>query len=261
VRIRLTVPAVLLLGALAVGCSANQPSSTPVGAAAGDEAELCPEVSLRTPSGQRLDLTGNWSADDFGDYDMTQRASCLHWLAKGPAVPLDDAEPGDWYTNVFVGQIGTDLSVHGEWADVPSPYEYFEGQPNSGEIVLEIGSFHDDLGAEWPSLHMVELRDARDGYNGENWVPTNALPPRTEYVGRYEFENGCSYIELNGQRYELNGWQYDVADQGQIMGDGAQVLARPGDELRIDGQIWPDPNINSLCVPNKIIVWDLQVAP
>ena len=258
---RRTLSAAALLSAILLfsACGGNQASPTPAGVVdPGTADELCPEVQLRAPSGDRVRLTGTWFADDFGDYFITQRASCLHWLGMNAA--REDVPAGEWWTNVYVGQIASDFSVHGEWADVPYRSFYSEGeQPNSGEIVLNIDFFADDLGTEFPALHMVEVRDNAGGYGGANWIPTTAMPPRSEYVGTYRFEDGCPSIELSGQRYELVQNFLEIAAQGQILGDGF-VVARPGDQLRVEGQIWPDPGAVFSCKPNRMLVWNLQTA-
>jgi hypothetical protein len=260
VRARVSLALLAFLSVLVMGCGANQPSSTPAGlGGGGGQGELCPDLSLRSPSGERLALTGTWFADDFGDYFITQRASCLHWLGMSPA--LAGAAAGEWWTNVYVGQIESDFSVHGEWADVPYLTDYSNFEPNSGEIVLRIGIFEDESGVEWPALHMVEVRDSRGGYGGANWAPSQAMPPHAEYVGAYRYEDGCPVLEVGGQRYELVLAQYWVADQGQILDDDAYVVARPDDEVRIDGQIWPDSDTSLTCssLPNRLLAWGLQV--
>lgn len=253
-RYRAALVAVLLIAA---GCGTNPVSATPAAAPADASSDLCPPLSLRMPSGERLNLTGTWLADDFGTYYLTQRASCLHWLGMSPAV--GESAAGDWWTNVYAGRVRTDFSVAGPWADVPY-VGYSEGQtPNSGELTLHIGFFDDDAGREWPTLHLLEQQQG-GGFGGQEWVPTGSLPAPAEYVGTYGYEGGCPSLTVNGERYEIVEWQYDIADQGQLMGDGSQVLARPGDELRIEGQAWPLEDADG-CLPDKLLAWDLDVSP
>ena len=237
-------------------CGANQASSTPAGGGNQVPDELCPDANLRAPNGDDLRLIGRWQADDFGTYSMTQRESCLHWLGLSPAVA--DTPAGGWWTNVYVGQMASDFTINGEWADVPYLYDYPGENPNSGELTLRIDFFEDDSGAEWPSLHLVEMRYGA-GYGGFNWVPEEAMPPRAEYVGIYGYSD-CPWLEVAGTRYELAEWQYEIAADGQILGEGDEIVARTGDTLRVEGQIWPTA-IPDGCLPDLLLGWNVEVAP
>ena len=245
-----------------IGCTAIEASPTPAEMPGDEATALCPEVDLRTPDGERLDLTGTWQADDFGTFYLAQREACLHWLGMSPALAEFGAEfgaeAGDLWTQVYVGQIGSDFRVNGEWSDVPYRDDDPSWMPNSGELLLSIGFFDDDQGQEWPTLHLVEVRGGQ-GYGGLHWVPVQAMAPRSEHVGTYRFEAGCPSIELNGQRYELVEWLYDIAQDGQLLSDG-QVVARPGDQMRIDGQIWPDPDTSG-CLPMLLLAWFFEPSP
>jgi hypothetical protein len=256
-RVRPTyVKAIVLLALTLAGCSASQPSSTPADGLAGGPGPLCPEIQLADPNGDGVQLTGQWLATDFGTYSMTQRESCLHWLGLSPAIGEDPA--GTWWTNVFVGRIESDFTINGEFADVPYPYYYDEGvNPNSGELTLDLTFFDDDSGAVWPTLQLVELQYS-PGYGGEYWVPEDALPPRAELRGTYGFTD-CPWLEVDGVRYELAEWQYETADQGQLL-EGGQVVARPGDELLVEGQVWPAPTPTT-CVSDLLLAWHIEVAP
>jgi hypothetical protein len=263
VQVRLAVRVLSVTSALLiVGCTANQASPSPADVPGDDVSELCPEVDLRTPDGERLALTGTWRGDDFGEYYLAQRESCLHWLGMSSALAEfgsdSGAQAGDLWTEVFVGQIGSDFRVHGEFSEVPYRIDDASWEPYSAELVLSVGFFDDDQGQEWPTLHFVEQRGG-EGYGGRHWVPVGAMPPRAEYVGAYRFEAGCPSIELNGQRYELVQWLYDNAQDGQLLSDG-QVVARPGDQMRIDGQIWPDPDTGG-CLPIMLLAWFLEPSP
>ena len=96
---------------------------------------------------------------------------------------------------------------------------------------------------------------------GWNWVPMEALPPREEYVATYRSgEDYCPTIEMNGQQYELVTWRHDVAASGQLLDLDGQVILRPGDQVRIDGQIWPDQDTMG-CLPLKLLAWELESLP
>jgi hypothetical protein len=256
VRFRLSRPTAVFACALVLlGCTANPPSPTPAALPGGGPSELCPEVDLRSPEGERLNLTDTWLADDFGMYYMTQRESCLHWLGMSPAV--DDAVAGDWWTNVYVGQIGSDFRVYGEFADVPYRIDYEGGAPNSLELGLAIGFFDDAQGDEWPALHVARPEPQLGGWN---WVPIETMPPREEYVATYRNEGGCPSIEMNGQQYELNTWSHDVVPSGQLIDQDGRVVARPGDQLRIEAQVWPDHDTVG-CLPLRLLAWEIEPLP
>jgi hypothetical protein len=181
VRVRLSPPTAVFVWALVlVGCTANPATPSSAALPGGGPSELCPEVHLRSPDGRSLNLTDTWLADDFGTYYLTQRASCLHWMGMSPAVGGSVA--GDWWTNVYVGQIGSDFGVYGEFADVPYRTDFGSDQPNSLELGLTIGFFNDEEGEEWPTLHVANPEPRLGGWN---WVPMEALPPREEYVATY----------------------------------------------------------------------------
>jgi hypothetical protein len=237
-------------------CGANQASSTPVGGGSQDTREFCPEANLRTPNGGPVRLTGRWQGDDFGTFYMTQRESCLHWLGMSPAVAEYSA--GDWWTQVFVGQIASDFTITGEWADVPYAFDIEDENPPSEELTLGIDFFEDEGGTEWPTLHLVEVR-GESGYGTFNWVPEEAFAPRTAFVGTYGYTN-CPWLEVAGTRYELAMWQYETAANGQLLGEGSQILARPGDTLHVEGQIWPT-TIPDACVPGVLLGWNVEVGP
>jgi hypothetical protein len=253
----LGLPAAVFVWALVLaGCTANPATPTPAAQPGGAASELCPDVDLRSPGGRQLNLTDTWLADDFGAYYLTQRASCLHWMGMSPA--LGGSEAGDWWTNVYVGQIGSDFGVYGEFADVPYRIDYGSTEPNSLELGLTIGFFNDEEGEEWPTLHVASPEPRLGGWN---WVPMEALPPREEYVATYRSgEDYCPTIEMNGQQYELVTWRHDVAASGQLLDLDGQVILRPGDQVRIDGQIWPDQDTMG-CLPLKLLAWELESLP
>lgn len=237
-------------------CGANQGSPTPAGGGSQAAGELCPDVNLRTPTGEALRLAGRWLADDFGTYYLTQRESCLHWLGQSSAVGGIPA--GTWWTNVYVGQIATDFTINGEWADVPYRNDDEGVNLNSGELTLRIGFFDDDSGDAWPTLHLEEMRYG-EGYGGFNWVPEEAIPPAAAFVGTYGYSD-CPWLEVDGTRYELAEWQYVIAVDGQLLGEGSQIVARPGDTLRVEGQVWPT-TIPDGCLPDLLLGWNVEIGP
>ena len=113
------------VGERAVAC---QPRSTPASSDAqgigsgtpGDAAVgRCAPVDLRTPTGERIDLTGTWVTEKEGTRGggIRQIGDCLWWSGGYPD-PSEDAGRSYYQINVFRGTIDTDFTVDGEWADL-----------------------------------------------------------------------------------------------------------------------------------------------
>lgn len=254
-RAQRVLVAIGLIGVLA-GCASLAPSVEP-GASAGAVEEICPSVELRTPGGDELDLSGRWQANDFGEYFLSQRLSCVHWLGMSPSI--DDKTPaGSWWTQVFVGRLHSDFTMTGEWGDVP--YQYEAPEYNAGELDFKV-DFYDQGGTQWPYVHFV---GQRGGYQigATDWVLEASLAARTEFRGTYGYDPdpGCPWLEVDGDRYEIVEWQYPIAESGQIVGEGTQIIARPGDQLRVVAQVSPVLGFGD-CQPSAMLVWDLQPLP
>ena len=247
-----------LIGMLA-GCGTSQPPSGEPGASAAAADEICPAVELRTPSGESLELSGRWRANDFGQYFVSQRLSCVHWLGMSPSVD-EETPAGSWWTQVFVGRLQSDFTMTGEWGDVP--YQWEASQYNAGELDLKV-DFYDQGGRQWPAFHLVEQRGGQP-VGGVDWVLEESLPAAEEFVGTYGGTIGddgaCPWIEVDGDRYEIEEWQGVIADSGQILGEGGEILARPGDQLRVVAQVSPVLG-RAHCQPSAMLVWDLQPLP
>ena len=212
---------------------------------------MCPAIDLRTPAGDRVSLTGQWRANDFGEYYLSQHDSCLFWMGRSPA--LLDLPVGHFWDNVFTGRIGSDFTIEGSWGDVP-----LSDQPSLGNGELTLGiDFFEANGTSWPTLHLIAQRPG-ETFGGQDFVPEASLPALTEYVGTYGYDTpDCPWVEVDGDRYEITEWQYDIARDGQIIGDGSQVLVRPGDPIRVEAQISASLGPNH-CQPSSMLVWDLQ---
>jgi hypothetical protein len=211
------------------------------------------------PDGENLDLTGQWQGDDFGTYYFSHIHSCLHWLGQNQVPP--DAPPGYWWTNVFTGRIESDFSVEGPWGDVPySEQSLSEETLNHGVLTMKIDFFEVE-GVTHPTLHLVN-EDTLYGVGGHNFVPMDSLDPRAEFTGTYGFDRDpfCPWLDVGGQRYELNEWQWEIAEEGQILGEGAAIMARPGDQIRVEAQV-SAPLGQQGCQASAMLVWDLAPAP
>ncbi len=99
----LVVAAVLMLGL--AGCGNGQGASG------------CERVELKGPNGEAIDLTGDWTGNDRGRYSLKQIDGCLWWVGLSD-FPGED--PGETWSNVFRGRIGSDMRITGEFTDVRS---------------------------------------------------------------------------------------------------------------------------------------------
>lgn len=101
----------------------------------------CPQIDLRSPAGNPVNLTETWyGSDSTVVYYLTQKGSCL-WWAGGFAT--SETSPGfvfgglGGYTSVFAGHMSTDFTVEGTWVTVRARGSLIDaGQ--SGTMVLEI---------------------------------------------------------------------------------------------------------------------------
>jgi hypothetical protein len=220
--------------------------------------EACPALDLRLPNGEPLELTGQWQADDFGIYYFSHVQSCLHWLGQSQ-IPNEEP-PGSFWTNVFIGRIESDFTVEGPWSDVPYGDVRPPDEPlNNGVLTLEI-EFVEVDGVTRPTLHLTN--DATlHGVGSHDFVPLDSLDPRAEFTGTYGYDNDpvCPWLDVNGQRYELNQWQWLIAEEGQILTEDG-ILARPGDQIRVEAQI-SAPLGPLRCQASAMLAWDLAPAP
>jgi len=135
----------LILVALLAGCSTSagaSDSEPPATSSAAAVAEAvaepgCKPIDLRTPSGQRIDLTGTWEGYEALHF-VRQYGDCV-WWEEFTAVP-DDEPMGSIYRSVFFGRLQTDFTLVGQWADIytgilPNGAPVI---PSNGEAVWEI---------------------------------------------------------------------------------------------------------------------------
>ena len=107
-----------------VGCNPSPGTSTsPVPSVSASAAAVaCPPIDLRTPAGDRIDLTGTWLTEKEGIrggiYYFRQVGSCI-WFAGG-FTPPDDLEVRTalgYITVVFHGTLQSDFTINGVWID------------------------------------------------------------------------------------------------------------------------------------------------
>jgi hypothetical protein len=108
----------------------------------------CPNIDLRNPVGDRIDLTGTWETERegirSGVYFLRQVGECVWFAGSFPLVPeTHPSGPLGFSTVVFQGGVGTDFVVTGRWVDVR---DEGSGHPGSGgSITLQI-EFGDEPG-------------------------------------------------------------------------------------------------------------------
>ena len=124
-----------LLVALVAACSASAGTTTGEPSAASSAAGLadpaCKPIDLRTPSGQRIDLTGTWEGYEALHF-VRQYGDCV-WWEEFTAVP-DDEPLGYIYRSLFFGRLRTDFTLVGQWADI-----YTGILPNGAPVIPSNG--------------------------------------------------------------------------------------------------------------------------
>jgi hypothetical protein len=130
----LVLVALLAACSASVGATDSEPSATSSAAAVADRA--CNPIDLRTPSGQRIDLTGTWKGYETLHF-VRQYGDCVWWEE---LTALQDEPLGNIYRSVFFGRLQTDFTLVGQWADIytgilPNGAPVI---PSNGEAVWEI---------------------------------------------------------------------------------------------------------------------------
>jgi hypothetical protein len=236
-------------------CVTNpSPSGAAPGASEPASDQACPSDELLTPAGEPLDLAGRWRANDLGEYFVSQHGSCIYWVGLGPG--FEDRKPDTWWTNAFVGHLNSDFTIDGAWGDVP--YQVDVADQADGELTLGVG-FYDQDGRQWPSMHLVERR-AGCCYLRTDWVLDASLPARAVFTGTYQYDGECPWLEVEGQGYELVQTRYYLTSDGHLLDDQNEVIARPGDEVRVEGQVSPQLAAAD-CQPSAMLAWDLEPVP
>ena len=228
----------LLVVGFALAMAACQPSSSPSNAPSPDASSAalpaaddpCHPIDLRTPNGDAVDLNGRWRSGNDGRYYLAQDRSCVFWM--GQSAGDGDLPAGAYWTNVFSGQIGQDLTVVGPWSDVPA-------QPNAaanhGQLQLGITFFTQD-GVTWPALGQLS-QEPPGVYGDYVWQPEASLLEPAEYVGTIGIDHQfCPWVEVHGERYELVG--PTVAVEGDhVFAPGAVRGIAVGERVLLQAQI------------------------
>ncbi len=243
---------VVVVAGLVAGCAASDsPAASGTLDASPAAIDVCPEIDLRMPNGERLDLSGRWLANDGGSYFLSQRRSCLFWMGQSPAG--DGYPAGGVWTNVFSGRIVSSFLIAGPWTDVPA---VASGSADGGELTLGVEFFELD-GDTWPALAMQSQEPPIFG--GTAWQPEESLLEVETFIGTYGYDDpGCPWLEVDGERYSLVGKAYVQGEHIFSSEDGRGVLE--GAQAHVEAQRAPalsDPD----CQPGALLVWELYPAP
>ena len=149
-----------------------RPSASEGQVSSSGDAIDCPDIDLRTPTGERINLNWTWttlqSGHRSGIYYFRQVGSCL-WFVGGFPWP-DDAvadEVGGLsvVTTNFLGRIESDFMIHGTWIDYPH-INFPPAQGGTLDLRIEIDesgearvAYVDDVGERFldPTLVVDEL--------------------------------------------------------------------------------------------------------
>lgn len=180
---RITSIALLVLGVACAGPAASgAPTQAPTGSP-GIATTDCPNIDLRSPSGDRVNLTGTWETEREGTragiYFLHQVGECV-WFAGSFPWPEDASQgPLGFVTVVFQGRVRSDFSITGEWIDVRQ--KGLEPLRSGGNITLRI-----EFGEQPGELRLVYVGGrgqpfVEPGYREEqSWVKISeggAYPP------------------------------------------------------------------------------------
>lgn len=141
-----------VLGATALSALACAPSR-PV---AGPPLTTCDPLELRDSRGAQIDLTGEWTANDQGDYKLRQDGNCLTWVGLSA---FEGEDPGAAWISTFRARIDPDRTVSGAFLDVHG------GAQGSGTLRLRID---DDAGA-FGGLVLTMQEATGHPYGGSFW--------------------------------------------------------------------------------------------
>jgi hypothetical protein len=201
-------------------------------------------------------LTGVWRGDDQGRYDILQRESCLYWLGMSPDV---GSGAGDVWTNVFTATIQPDLTITGDWGDVPFNPTLPSDVMGNGSLVLRI-DFDESDEVERPVLRTVA---ASGGFGGSVFVLEDSLSEPVELAGTFGGDDAreCVWVEANGERTELVGsgaWRYRSPPLS-IQDYSGHIAARIGDPILVRGRL--STVLGGRCTDTSMLVEELDPTP
>ena len=143
-------------------------------AGSGDD---CEPVNLRSPAGERVDLTGTWRGQSAVHY-VRQDGSCVWWLAYSNVSTVPSPSQR---ALVFRGDIAPDFTVTGEWMSLIRP-SAITGRRH-GPVTFEI-EFESSGGSETITLRSTTTSEGQGGtgpyVGGATLTYEGPLPPVME---------------------------------------------------------------------------------
>jgi hypothetical protein len=202
-----------------------------------------------------VQLTGVWRADDQGRYDILQRESCLYWL--GMSQDHGSGWGDDW-TNVLTATVRPDLTIVGDWGDVPFNPAIPSNLFGNGSMVLRI-DFDQSTEVERPVLRSVA--ESTGGFGGEVWVLEESLSDPVELAGTFGGDDECIWVEVDGERTAMVGTGVWVARNPpiSIQDESGHILARVGDPIAVRGEL--STVLGDRCSETSILVEELDPTP
>ncbi len=71
-------------------------------------------------NGRHVDVSGHYVWRQFESaFYVTQLGTCVYYFAQNVKNTLDPHPTGAGFAGVFVGDLSSELTIHGYWADVP----------------------------------------------------------------------------------------------------------------------------------------------
>jgi hypothetical protein len=120
--------------AAAASASASTPApSAPVATASPIAGGVCTPTPIKFDP-KAIDLNGSWAGDDGGIYYVRQIGNVVWWNGMSSREDPPEHLGRDW-NNVGRGEIGDDLVIVSEWADVPRG-----GIDGGGTVNFKIGA-------------------------------------------------------------------------------------------------------------------------
>ena len=210
------------------GCVSPTPAVPSAGGAEPSAPSACPAISLRTPGGAVINLTGRWRSPDGGTYYLRQSGSCV-WFAGFSA---DTGSPGgegtsDW-TNSFFGHLSSNFTLRGSWADLPWGADVGVG-------ILDWRLNFDQVDDE--EAVTLEVIDVSGGFGADFLVKPET---REELVVRLRPTEGCIAVVVadDGTDYQIVTWPdgWDYTTPPGILGPNDEQIT-PSDSFAISGEV------------------------
>jgi hypothetical protein len=170
-----------------------------------------------------------------------------------------DSSAGDEWTNVFTATIRPDLTIVGDWGDVPFNPAIPSNLFGHGSLTLRI-DFDESGEVDRPVLRRV----AESGFFGGGvWVLEESLSDPVELTGTFGGDDAqqCIWVDSDGERVEMVGtgnW-FVRSPPLSIQDDLGHILARVGDPIVVRGEL--STVLGGRCTDTSILVEELDPTP